>query len=154
MQSCGYFQLSSRVFESDTTTRISLSSTIQSYEQVIAPDKDSIIKQMKELIDKYYADSSQEANSLLMELVDMLIDYSPQNGEKLLAHLREQRAVANDAGPGAHDAGPECTIYSDSQSVHNKEISSSTRKAAKFLVNNFTPKIQKYSEKDPTLRTG
>ena len=110
-------------------------------DRYIAPSKAEIIKQMKEMIDKYYDEGTNQANSILMELVDMLIDYSPADGEKLLAYLREQRAVANDAGPGAHDAGPECTVYGDSQSAHNKEISASTRRAAKYLAENFAPKF-------------
>jgi hypothetical protein len=99
---------------------------------------------MKKMIDKHYNEGTQKANSILMELVDMLIDYSPADGEKLLAYLREQRAVANDAGPGAHTAGPECTVYGDSQSAHNKEISASTRRAAKYLAENFAPKFPEW----------
>jgi len=104
---------------------------------VTAPSKEAIIKQMKEMIDDHYEKGTQESYSILMELVDMLIDYSPPDGEKLLAYLREKRATANDAGPGSHDAGPECTVYGDSQSTHNKEISDSTRRAAKYLAQNF-----------------
>lgn len=106
---------------------------------VLAPSKEKIIQEMRKMIDQYYNIGTQDAYSVLMELVDMLIDYSPKDGEPLLAYLREQRATANDDGPGVHDIGPECTVYGDSQSAHNKEINASTRKAAKYLATRWAP---------------
>lgn len=106
---------------------------------VLSPTKDGIIAEMRKMIDDHYTVGTQDSHSVLMELVDMLIDYSPQDGEKLLAYLREQRATANDNGPGASDAGPECTVYGDTQSAHNQAISESTRKAAKYLADKFAP---------------
>ena len=103
----------------------------------LAPNLEKIVKQMKEMVDEYYKIQTQEAYSTLMELVDMLLDYSQQDGEKLLAYLREQRVTANNSGVGGHDNGPECTVYGDSQSVHNKTLSESTRNAAKYLCDNY-----------------
>ena len=104
----------------------------------LAPNLEKIVKQMKEMVDEYYKQQTQEAYSTLMELVDMLLDYSHQDGEKLLAYLREKRVVANNSGVGGHDNGPECTIYGDSQSIHNKTLSESTRNAAKYLCHNYS----------------
>lgn len=105
----------------------------------LAPTKEGIIQEMRKMIDEHYTTGTHESYSILMELVDMLIDYSPPDGEKLLAYLREQRATANDKGPSVADVGPECTVYGDTQSAHNKEISSSTRRAAKYLASKFAP---------------
>jgi hypothetical protein len=98
----------------------------------LSPNKQTIISQMKEMIDKYYTVDTTEATSILMELVDMLIDFSPEDGKQLLAYLREKRKTANDASPSMD--GAECTVYADSQSAHNADISDSTRRAAKYLV--------------------
>ena len=107
----------------------------------IAPRKTEIIKQMKEMIDTYYNQGTPETNAVLMELVDMLMDYSRADGTILLAYLREQGLVANYVHPIAHNDGLEFTVYGDSQSVHNNEISASTRRAAKYLADNFSPKF-------------
>jgi len=109
---------------------------------VLAPSKQRIIDQMKIMIDEHYTANTEESNSVLMELVDMLIDYSPPDGQKLLAYLREKRAVANDKGPDASVNAPECTVYNDTQSVHNKTISESTRRIAKYIAENFRPNYE------------
>jgi len=119
-------------------------------EPTIAPTKDHILTQMKDMIDKYYEQNNNESSSVLMELVDMLLDYSKVDGEKLLAYLREKRNVANDKGPTQD--GAECTIYGDSQSTHNKEISESTRKVASYLVTMF-PLIIEKEEKNSHYET-
>ena len=106
----------------------------------VAPGKEKIIKQMKELVDKYYTLGTLEANSFLMEIVDIMTEFFPEEGEKLLMYLREKRLVANENGPSVQD-GPECTVYGDSQSVHNKEISKSVKAVASYLVKNYAKKF-------------
>lgn len=101
----------------------------------LSPNKQTIISQMKDMINKYYNVNTTDANSILMELVDMLIDFSPEDGKELLSYLREKRKTANDAGPSMD--GAECTVYADSQSAHNTEISDSTRRSAKYLVSTY-----------------
>jgi hypothetical protein len=100
------------------------------------PDKLTIISQMKEMVQKNSMGHTMKDNSTLMELVDMLVDFSPEDGKELLAQLRECGGVANNNGPT--DNGPECTVYGDSQSVHNKTISETVRRAAKYLCVNYT----------------
>jgi hypothetical protein len=112
----------------------------------LAPSKEQIIKQIKQMVDDHYAKGTMEANGVLMELVDILNDYSPTDGAELMAYLREQRLTANNVGAGTHDTGPECTVYGDSQSTHNQAISDSVRNAAKYLVTNFSRKFPNTAE--------
>lgn len=117
----------------------------------LCPTKEEIIRRMKIMVDDHYSTGTQESHSILMDLVDMLIDFSPPDGEALLAYLREIRATANDEGPDVNDIGPECTVYGDSQSSHNKSISDSTRLAAKYLMSKYGKRLsslgtQKYEQ--------
>lgn len=110
-------------------------------DRVIAPTKKQIVQKMKVMIDEYYTRGTQESNSVLMELVDMLIDFSPADGRDLLAYLREKQLTANNAGPVAVNTAPECTVYADSQNVHNASVSESVRKVAKYITSKFGMKF-------------
>lgn len=112
----------------------------------MAPSKEQIIKQLKQMVDEHYKKNTMEANGILMELVDVLVDYSPEDGAELMAYLREQRLTANNVGPELHNTGPECTVYGDSQSTHNKSISDSVRRIAKYIVDNFSIKFSDTAE--------
>lgn len=110
-------------------------------DRVIAPTKKQIVQKMKIMVDEHYTRGTQEANSILMELVDMLIDFSPADGRDLLAYLRERQLTANNAGPVAVNTAPECTVYADSQNVHNASVSESVRKVATYLTSKFGMKF-------------
>lgn len=101
----------------------------------MVPQRPKIISQMIEMVHEHSKHHTLLDNSVLMDIVDILNDYSPDHGRDLLAQLRECEAVANTNGP--KDNGPECTVYGDSQSVHNKTISESVRQAAKYLTSNY-----------------
>jgi hypothetical protein len=101
----------------------------------MVPQRPKIISQMIEMVHEHSKHHTLLDNSVLMDIVDILNDYSPEHGHDLLAQLRECEAVANNNGP--KENGPECTVYGDSQSVHNKTISESVRQAAKYLTSNY-----------------
>ncbi len=114
------------------------------------PQRNKIIAQMSEMVQQHSTEHTLKSNSLLMDLVDILLEYAPIEGNELLAQLRECGGVANENGPT--ESGPECTIYGDSQSVHNETISASVKKAAKYLVCNFKrPDKGINAERDPQL---
>lgn len=61
-------------------------------------------------------DDKFKDENIAQELVDILLEFEPAEGEKLLKMLRDSKMVANN--DGVRVDGPQGTIYSDSQSVH------------------------------------
>lgn len=109
-------------------------------EPKIAPTKKAVVDRIiKEVEESWKKDESQEENSKLMDWVDLLMDYAPEEGEKLLTKLQELKIVANEYGPCQE--GPVGTIYADSQSAHDTAIKQSVIRAATKLVreNPFIP---------------
>jgi hypothetical protein len=101
----------------------------------MAPTKQQVVDKIITEVDNCWKkDETQEANSNLMDWVDLLMDYAPEEGEQLLEKLRELKTVANEYGPCQE--GPKGTIYADSQSAHNTIIKDSVIKAATKLVRN------------------
>ena len=103
----------------------------------IVPKKEKIIAQINEMVQQFSTQHTLHSNSIVMELVDLLLDFAKEDGENLLEQLRECKNIANEDGPKQN--GPDGTIYGDSQSVHNKTITESVRKAAEYIVTNFEP---------------
>lgn len=107
----------------------------------IAPNTESIIKKVNEMVDEYSKIESEESNSVMMDLVDILLEFSPKDGDALLKKLRESKIKASNRGPT--EDGTKDTVYADSQSSHNEDINSSVKKAAKKLVKEYPEPIKK-----------
>lgn len=102
-------------------------------EPKMAPSRQQIIDKINQDVeDCWKRDETKESNSMLMDWVDLLMDYEPEEGKKLLEKLRARKMVANEYGPCQE--GPTGTIYADSQSAHDSAIKASVIRAATKLV--------------------
>ena len=102
----------------------------------LAPSHSQIVNSIKKMV----TDNRHTEPSVLMELVDVLLEYSKKDGEELLAFLRRTQLQAKPAPPKTN--GPKGTIYADSQSVHNSSITGTIKQAAKYLCTKFRPEIR------------
>ena len=115
----------------------------------MAPSKETVVERIVQSVEKHWiSDETKEGNSEIMDWVDLLLEYAPEEGEKLLAKLRELKIFANEYGPCQE--GPVGTIYADSQSAHDSSIKISVIKAATKLVNNnpFIPEDARQAKKE------
>ena len=99
----------------------------------LSPSKEMIIESIKKTVKENKLDD----NSILMELVDILLEYSNKDGNELLEYLRNKKLQSKKVPPKID--GPKGTIYADSQSVHNSAITNTIKSAAKYLCENFCP---------------
>jgi hypothetical protein len=97
----------------------------------IAPNRQKIINTIKEIVKK-----NRDNPSYLMELVDILLEYSKKDGDELLNYLRTTQQRATRVEP-VKTNGPKGTIYADSQSVHNSSITQTIKTAAKNLCDKY-----------------
>ena len=66
----------------------------------MAPSKETVVERIVQSVEKYWiSDETKEGNSEIMDWVDLLLEYAPEEGEKLLAKLRELKIFANQYGP-------------------------------------------------------
>lgn len=106
----------------------------------LSPRHSQIVNSIKKMVtDNRYSDPS-----VLMELVDVLLEYSKKDGEELLVYLRRSQLQAKPAPPKTN--GPKGTIYADSQSVHNSSITGTIKQVAKYLCTKFRPEIRSGEE--------
>jgi hypothetical protein len=101
----------------------------------IAPSKEQIINKLIFSIENSNMNTSDE-NSKIMNFVDILLEFSPVDGERLLEKIRTNQLVI-DPSRAPRQNGPKNTIYSDSQSTHNQSIKSSVVSAAIKLVHKY-----------------
>ena len=101
----------------------------------IAPNNNKIIESIKKVV----KNNNRENASNLMELVDILLEFSKKDGDELLAYLRQTQLQAKIVPPNTN--GPKGTIYADSQSVHNGAITNTIKQVAKYLCTNFCPSL-------------
>jgi len=102
----------------------------------LAPTQLQIVNSIKKMVN----DNRHSEPSVLMELVDVLLEYSKKDGEELLAYLRRTQLRVEPEPPKTN--GPKGTIYADSQSVHNSSITVTIKQVAKYLCTNFKPYIK------------
>jgi hypothetical protein len=102
----------------------------------LAPSRSQIVNSIKKMV----TDNRHSEPSVLMELVDVLLEYSKKDGEELLSYLRRTQLQAKPAPPKTN--GPKGTIYADSQSVHNSSITGTIKQVAKYLCTKFRPEIR------------
>lgn len=114
-------------------------------EPTIIPSNEELLTSVKQMIIEYLHISDKV--SILMEIVDILLEFSKPDGEELLTYLQKTKLVANNNC--AIKDGTKDTIYSDSQSAHNKSLNESLRKVAKYLCENYCPNIRL---DDPKIR--
>lgn len=115
---------------------------LQYYDRIsykVVPTKSRILSHLKSLIEDHMKKNTFEGNGVLMEILDILNDFFPDETQSLMDFIRDNRLVANPDSLGTHTVAPECTVYENSQLTHNKHLNESVRKAAKYLVNNFSP---------------
>ena len=84
-------------------------------------------------------------SEILMELVDILLEFSKKDGLELLEYLRVSKLQAKKVPPKID--GPKGTIYADSQSVHNTSITGTIKNAASYLCKKYSPFLN-VTEKD------
>jgi hypothetical protein len=102
----------------------------------LTPSHSQIVNSIKKMV----TDNRHSEPSVLMELVDVLLEYSKKDGEELLSYLRRTQLQAKPAPPKTN--GPKGTIYADSQSVHNSSITGTIKQVAKYLCTKFRPVIR------------
>ena len=107
----------------------------------VVPTKPRILDHLKSLIEDHRKKGTFEGNGVLMEILDILNDFFPDETQELMDFIRDNRLVANNDSLGVHTTAPECTVYENSQLTHNKYLNESVRKASKYLVENFSPKF-------------
>jgi len=107
----------------------------------LVPKQSHIIDSIKKMV----MQNNNINNSVLMELVDILLEFSKKDGEDLLNYLRRTQLQVKPTPPKTN--GPKGTIYADSQSVHNSAITQPIKKVAKYLCQkygqNLDPRILK-----------
>lgn len=102
----------------------------------LSPSNEMIIESIKKTVKE---NKNGDDNSILMELVDILLEYSKKDGYELLEYLRTTKLQAKKLPPKTD--GPKGTIYADSQSVHNSAITTTIKTAAKYLCQNYCPSL-------------
>lgn len=101
----------------------------------LAPTNNNITSSIKKMV----KDNINDNPSVLMELVDILLEFSKKDGDELLNYLRTSRLQAKPAPPKTN--GPKGTIYADSQSVHNSAITNTIKQVAKHLCTYYCPDL-------------
>ena len=109
----------------------------------LAPNQQQLVTSIKKMVTE---NNNQENATVLMELVDILLEFSKKDGEELLAYLRRVQMQAKIVPPKTN--GPKGTIYADSQSVHNSAITNTIKTVAKYLCVNFSPEFRYNDEND------
>lgn len=106
-------------------------------EPKMIPPHDALVATIKQMVlDNMYKEDT-DSKSVLMDLVDILLEFSRKDGDELLEYLQQAKITANNVGPT--EDGTECTIYSDSQSVHNQSINNSIKHVVTYLCKNYQP---------------
>jgi hypothetical protein len=115
-------------------------------EPKIAPTREKIIEAMKVLMMEciHNPDMREKHQHVLMDLVDILLEFSPGDGKELLEYLRKTKITANEFG--VTKDGTKGTVYADAQSAHNETLSLNAKKIALHLCNSYYP-----GKKDPKL---
>ena len=108
----------------------------------LSPSYEMIIESIKKTVKE---NKNNNDNYILMELVDILLEYSKKDGHELLEYLRTTKLQSKKNPPKTD--GPKGTIYADSQSVHNSAITNTIKSSAKYLCQNFCPSLNN-TEKD------
>ena len=109
----------------------------------LAPKPEKIVESIKKMV----KENKREKPSVLMELVDILLEFSKKDGDELLDYLRTTQLTAVKNAPPKTN-GPKGTIYADSQSVHNSAITNTIKKVAAYLCLNFQPLFSRESDKE------
>ena len=104
----------------------------------LIPSHDKIVTSIKKVVKD---NNNQENATVLMELVDVLLEFSKKDGLELLEYLRKSKLQAVAKTPPKTN-GPKGTIYADSQSVHNSAITKTIKDVAKYLCDHFRPQGQ------------
>ena len=99
------------------------------------PTNEELLKSIKKMVTEYLHMSDKI--TILLEIVDVLLEFSKEDGEELLIYLQKSKLVANKHCTVTD--GTKATIYDDSQSAHNKSLNESLRKVAKYLCKNYCP---------------
>jgi hypothetical protein len=113
-------------------------------ERRLIPPHNKIVESIKKVVKE---NNNQQNATVLMELVDILLEFSKKDGLELLEYLRKSKLQAV-AKPPPKTNGPIGTIYADSQSVHNSAITKTIKDVAKYLCDNYRPKIINQELKD------
>ena len=106
-------------------------------ERRLIPSHDKIVASIKKTVTE---NNNQQNATVLMELVDILLEFSKKDGLELLEYLRQSRLQAVAKTPPKTN-GPVGTIYADSQSVHNSAITKTIKDVAKYLCDNHRPDL-------------
>ena len=109
----------------------------------MSPTHNQIVSSINKMVKE---NNNRENASVLMELVDVLLEFSKKDGEELLSYLRRSQIQAKPAPPKTN--GPKGTIYADSQSVHNTAITGPIKRIAKYLCINFRPTFINNEERE------
>ena len=115
----------------------------------LIPAHDKVVAEIKQMVLDNMHREDPESKSVLMDLVDILLEFSKKDGDELLEYLQQSKITANDAGP--KEEGTECTIYSDSQSAHNKSLTDSVKKVVEYLCGKYQPKFPRPEDKQEFL---
>lgn len=106
-------------------------------EPVLIPKHEKVVESIKRMVLDNIDKSDPESRSVLMDIVDILLEFDKPTGEELLYYLRQAKLTANNFG--ATKDGTTCTIYSDSQSAHTPSLGKSVHKVVKYLCQNYMP---------------
>jgi len=98
----------------------------------MTPSHSKIIESIKQMAIQH---NNQNDATVMMELVDILLEYSKKEGQELLDYLRKSRLQAKPTPPKKN--GPKGTIYADTQSVHNSAITKTIKQVAKYLCEKY-----------------
>ena len=98
----------------------------------LVPSHSKIIESIKKMA---IQNNNQNGATILMDIVDILLEYSKKDGHELLEYLRRTKLQAKPTPPKTN--GPKGTIYADSQSVHNSAITQTIKQVAKYLCEKY-----------------
>jgi len=105
----------------------------------LIPSHTNLVKSIKQMVIEHL--HIPEKASVLMDIVDILLEFSKPDGQELLTYLQKTKITANKNG--ASKDGTNNTLYADSQSTHNETISNNLKQIAKYLCDNFNPRVEK-----------
>ncbi len=112
----------------------------------IIPPLLTLVESMKKIVIEFIHSKNEKNKPSIMDIVDILLEFSPNDGDELLKYLQKTKLTANNFGPTKE--GVDRTIYSDSQNTHNKSLADSTKKIVKYICDKYLPKFNTPIEKN------
>jgi hypothetical protein len=109
-------------------------------EPVLIPKHEKVVEEIKKMILDNIDKKDTDSKSVLMDLVDILLEFDKPTGEELLHYLQQAKITAHDSGPTTE--GVECTVYSDAQSTHTPSLTKSVKAVSQYLCDKYEPDIE------------